>query len=113
VYLIGQGLADLGTADGMQPLSSSNAARAIVSLDYAKLLARYSSQHGHLLAEAFWAALPDDELQVNGAACELPYFTLFVQQLGWLECWGRERTFGLHCLMMTCRWVGRLTSWVT
>jgi hypothetical protein len=66
VYLIGQALAELGTADGMQPLSSSNGARAIVSLDYAKQLQRYTAQHGQLLAEGFWAALPDDELQVGG-----------------------------------------------
>lgn len=68
MYLIGQALADLGTADGSssQPhgSSSSNAARAMLSLDYAKLLARYCCQHGCLLAQGFWAALPDDELQV-------------------------------------------------
>jgi hypothetical protein len=64
IYLIGQALADLGTADGLQPLSTSNGSRAIVSMDYAKLLKRYLQQHGPLLVESFIAELPDDELQV-------------------------------------------------
>jgi hypothetical protein len=112
VYLIGQGLSDLGTADGLQPLSSSNAARAIVSLDYAQQLARYSSQHGHLLAAGFWGALPDDELQVGrcdsrlcgGASCGLILATCGQQQQQQQQQLLLLHS-GLRCLMMNCRWV--------
>lgn len=66
VYLVGAAIAELGTADGLQPLSSSNGSRAIVSLDYSRLLERYLQQHGHLLAEEFWSGLHAfDDLQVS------------------------------------------------
>lgn len=65
IYLVGAAIAELGTADGLQPLSSSNGSRAIVSLDYSRLLERYLQQHGHLLAEEFWSQLHAyDDLQV-------------------------------------------------
>lgn len=79
IYLIGAAIAELGTADGLQPLSSSNGSRAIVSLDYSRLLERYLQQHGHLLSEGFWSHLHAyDDLQV----CFLPVGVL----LG--ACWG-------------------------
>lgn len=69
IYLVGAAIAELGTADGLQPLSSSNGSRAIVSLDYSRLLERYLQQHGHLLAEEFWSGLHAfDDLQVRCVA---------------------------------------------
>jgi hypothetical protein len=66
IYLVGAAIAELGTADGLQPLSSSNGSRAIISLDYSRLLERYLQQHGHLLAEEFWGSLHAyDDLQVR------------------------------------------------
>jgi hypothetical protein len=67
LYVIGAAVAELGTADGLQPLSTSNGARAIACLDYQQLLQRYLVQHGQLLTEAFWSQLhAHDELQVSG-----------------------------------------------
>lgn len=66
IYLVGAAIAELGTADGLQPLSSSNGSRAIVSLDYSRLLERYLQQHGHLLSEGFWSQLHAyDDLQAR------------------------------------------------
>jgi hypothetical protein len=66
IYLVGAAIAELGTADGLQPLSSSNGSRAIMSLDYSRLLERYLQQHGHLLTEDFWGYLHAyDDLQVR------------------------------------------------
>lgn len=65
IYLVGAAIAELGTADGLQPLSVSNGARAIVSLDYSRLLERYLQQHGQVLTEQFWCGLAaHDDLQV-------------------------------------------------
>ncbi|KAF8071366.1 hypothetical protein HT031_001450 [Scenedesmus sp. PABB004] len=72
LLLLGGALAELGTADGLAPLASGAGARAVASLDYARLLERFLAQHGAVLAEAFAAALPNDELQakaVHVAAC--------------------------------------------
>lgn len=70
IYLIGAAIAELGTADGLQPLSSSNGSRAIVSLDYSRLLERYLQQHGNLLSEGFWSQLHAyDDLQVRLFGC--------------------------------------------
>jgi hypothetical protein len=70
IYLVGAAIAELGTADGLQPLSSSNGSRAIVSLDYSRLLERYLQQHGHLLSEGFWSQLHAyDNLQVRLFGC--------------------------------------------
>lgn len=66
IYLVGAAIAELGSADGLQPMSSSNGSRAIVSLDYSRLLERYLQQHGQLLAEDFWSQLhAHDDLQVR------------------------------------------------
>lgn len=66
IYLVGAAIAELGTADGLQPLSTSNGSRAIVSLDYSRLLERYLQQHGQLLTEEFWSGLcACDDLQVR------------------------------------------------
>lgn len=80
VYLVGSAIAELGTADGLQPLSTSNGSRAIVSLDYSRLLERFLQQHGQLLTEAFWSGLHAyDDLQVCNT--RQPYSHVYIIRL--------------------------------